>query len=170
MRVPEPGGAIVNHSNVDILLVEDSQDDIDLALHALRHAKMADIISVVRDGEEALDFLFCRAAFSHRSFDRPPKLVLLDLKLPKIDGLQVLKAIKGDPRTQPIPVVIMTSSREERDIVEGYRSGVNSYIQKPVEFDQFREAVNALGLYWMVVNQPPVSQKVRALSRENRDR
>jgi CheY-like chemotaxis protein len=104
--------------------VEDSQDDIDLALHALRSGKLGDSIAVVRDGEEALDFLFCRAAFSHRSFDRPPKLVLLDLKLPKIDGMQVLKEIKGDPRTQPIPVVIMTSSREERDIVEGYRSGV----------------------------------------------
>ena len=149
----------MDYSNVDILLVEDSQDDIDLALHALRRGKLGDTISVVRDGEEALDFLFCRGPFSHRSFDNPPKLVLLDLKLPKIDGLQVLKTIKGDPRTQPIPVVIMTSSREERDIVEGYRSGVNSYIQKPVEFDEFREAVNALGLYWMVVNQPAGSQK-----------
>jgi CheY-like chemotaxis protein len=166
MRASKPG-TIANYSNVDILLVEDSQDDIDLALHALRSGKLADTISVVRDGEEALDFLFCRGLFSHRSFDRPPKLVLLDLKLPKIDGLQVLKAIRGDPRTQPIPVVIMTSSREERDLVESYRSGVNSYIQKPVEFGQFREAVNTLGLYWMVVNQPPVSQKVRAMSRGN---
>jgi CheY-like chemotaxis protein len=152
----------VNYSNVDILLVEDSQDDIDLALNALRRGKLGDTISVARDGEEALDFLFCRAGFSHRSFDHPPKLVLLDLKLPKIDGLQVLKAIKGDPRTQPIPVVIMTSSREERDMVESYKSGVNSYIQKPVDFAQFREAVNALGLYWLVVNQPPMSHKVRA--------
>ena len=160
----------VNYSDVDILLVEDSQDDIDLALHALRGGKLGDTIAVVRDGEEALDFLFCRAAFSHRSFDHPPKLVLLDLKLPKIDGLQVLKTLKGDPRTQPIPVVMMTSSREERDMVESYKSGVNSYIQKPVEFDQFREAVNALGLYWMVVNQPPMSQKVRAVGGENRDR
>ncbi len=160
----------MDYSNVDILLVEDSQDDIDLALHALRSGKLGDTISVVRDGEEALDFLFCRGPFSHRSFDHPPKLVLLDLKLPKIDGLQVLKAIKGDPRTQPIPVVIMTSSREERDIVEGYKSGVNSYIQKPVEFSEFREAVNALGLYWMVVNQPPMNRKVRAMSGENRDR
>jgi CheY-like chemotaxis protein len=169
MRVPEPGGAIVNHSNVDILLVEDSQDDIDLDLHALRHAKLADTISVVRDGEEALDFLFCRAAFSHRSFNRPPKLVLLDLKLPKIDGLQVLKSIKSDPRTQQIPVVIMTSSREERDMVESYQSGVNSYIQKPVDFAQFREAVNVLGLYWMIVNQPPISQRVRAMGRESHE-
>ncbi len=155
------------NSDVDILLVEDSQDDIDLALHALRRGKLGDTISVVRDGEEALDFLFCRGPFAHRSFDHPPKLVLLDLKLPKIDGLQVLKAIKGDPRTQPIPVVIMTSSREERDIVEGYRSGVNSYIQKPVEFGQFREAVNALGLYWVVINQPATSQKGRAMNGEN---
>jgi CheY-like chemotaxis protein len=124
------------NSDVDILLVEDSQDDIDLALHALGGGRLGDTVSVVRDGEEALDFLFCRGPFSHRSFDRPPKLVLLDLKLPKIDGQQVRKTIKGEPRTQPIPVVIMTSSCED---VEGYRSGVNSNIQKPVEFDEFRE-------------------------------
>jgi len=156
----------VNDSSVDILLVEDSQDDIDLALHALRDGKIAGTISVVRDGEEALDFLFCQGPFSHRSFDRPPKLVLLDLKLPKFDGLQVLKALKGDPRTQPIPVVILTSSREERDLVESYRSGVNSYIQKPVDFAQFREAVNALGLYWMVVNQPPMWQRMGEMRSE----
>ena len=143
------------NSVVDILLVEDSQDDIDLALHALRQGKLANSIFVVRDGEEAADFLFCRGAYSDRSFENPPKLVLLDLKLPKIDGLQVLKQLKCDPRTQSIPVVIMTSSREERDLVEGYKSGVNSYIQKPVDFDQFRNTVKTLGMYWLVVNQPP---------------
>ena len=148
------------NSNVEILLVEDNQDDVDLALHALRQGKLANSIFVVRDGEEALDFLFCRGASSERSFDRPPKLVLLDLKLPKIDGMQVLKEVKGDPRTRSIPVVIMTSSKEERDLVEGYNSGVNSYIQKPVDFEQFRETIRTLGLYWMVVNQPPVRHDV----------
>src|SRR6266516_1137058 len=105
------------------------QDDIDLALHALRQGKLANSIFVVRDGEEALDFIFCRGQYSQRSVDHPPKLVLLDLKLPKVDGLQVLKALKGDPRTKTIPIVIMTSSKEERDMVESYNSGVNSYIQ-----------------------------------------
>lgn len=141
------------NSSVDILLVEDSQDDIDLALHALREENLANNIFVVRDGEEALDFLFCRRPFLQRRLDHPPKLVLLDLKLPKVDGLQVLKEMKGDLRTKTIPVVIMTSSGEERDMVEGYTSGVNSYIQKPVDFDQFRKTVKLLGLYWMVVNQ-----------------
>ncbi len=112
--------------------------------------------SVVRDGEEALDFLFCRGAFADRSFEHPPKLVLLDLKLPKVDGMEVLKQIKSDPRTKIIPVVIMTSSKEERDLVASYHLGANSYIQKPVDFEQFRETVKTVGLYWLVINQPPV--------------
>jgi len=141
----------------DILLVEDSQNDIDLALYALREGDLANSIFVVRDGKEALDFLFCREAFSERSFNHPPKLVLLDLKLPKIDGLQVLRQLKSDPRTKTIPVVIMTSSSEERDLVESYSLGVNSYIQKPVDFDQFRATVKTLGLYWLVVNQTPMT-------------
>jgi two-component system response regulator len=145
------------NSNIEILMVEDSEDDIDLALHALREENLANNIFVVRDGEEALDFVFCRGPFSQRCFDDLPKLILLDLKLPKIDGLQVLKQIKGDPRTKRIPVVIMTSSREERDMVEGYDSGANSYIQKPVDFDQFRKAMKTLGMYWMVVNQAPIT-------------
>jgi CheY-like chemotaxis protein len=148
------------NSSVDILLVEDNQDDIDLALHALRQGKLANSIFVVRDGEEALDFLFCRGQFLQRNIDHPPKVVLLDLKLPKVDGLQVLKAVKADPRTRTIPVVIMTSSKKERDMVESYNSGVNSYIQKPVDFDQFRSTVKTLGMYWMVVNQPPVNNGV----------
>jgi len=147
----------------EILLVEDSQNDIDLALYALREENLANSIFVVRDGKEALDFLFCRGAFADRDFDRPPKLVLLDLKLPKIDGLGVLKQLKSDPRTKTIPVVIMTSSGEERDLVEGYDLGVNSYIQKPVDFDQFRKTVKSLGLYWLVVNKSPASGHVPRL-------
>jgi len=104
-----------------------------------------------------LEFLFCTGPHSQRSFDHPPKLVLLDLKLPKVDGMQVLKQIKGDPRTKTIPVVLMTSSREERDMVSGYDLGVNSYLQKPVDFDQFRKMVKLLGMYWLVTNQAPVS-------------
>jgi two-component system response regulator len=142
---------------VDILLVEDNQDDLDLAMHALRQEKLANSIFVVRDGEEALDFLFCRGSFSGRTFDSPPKLVLLDLKLPKVDGLQVLQQLKSDPRTKSTPVVMMTSSKEERDLVESYKSGVNSFIQKPVDFDQFRKTVKSLGMYWLMVNQPPVA-------------
>lgn len=141
----------------DILLVEDNQNDIDLALYALREGDLANSIFVVRDGKEALDFLFCREAFSERSFNHPPRLVLLDLKLPKIEGLQVLKQLKSDPRTKTIPIVIMTSSNEERDLVESYSLGANSYIQKPVDFDQFREAVKTLGLYWLAVNRSPVT-------------
>jgi CheY-like chemotaxis protein len=112
-------------------------------------------IDVVRDGEEALDFLFCRGAFSSRSPERPPKLVLLDLKLPKVDGLQVLKQVKANPECRSIPVVILTSSAEQRDLVESYKLGVNSYIQKPVDIAQFRQTIKTLGLYWLVVNRPP---------------
>jgi CheY-like chemotaxis protein len=141
---------------LDILLVEDHPDDLELALHALRREKLANNIYVARDGEEALDFLFCRGTFEQRSLDHPPKLVLLDLKLPKVDGLEVLRQVKSDPRTRTIPVVIMTSSKEERDLVAGYNLGANSYIQKPVDFDQFRETVKSVGLYWLVTNQAPV--------------
>jgi two-component system, response regulator len=141
---------------VDILLVDDSQDDIDLTLHALRGENLANHVLVVHDGEEALEFLFCTGSHAGRSFDHPPKLVLLDLKMPKVDGMQVLKQIKGDPRTKTIPVVLMTSSREERDMLSGYELGVNSYIQKPVDFDEFRKAVKLLGLYWLVTNRPPL--------------
>jgi CheY-like chemotaxis protein len=154
----------MNSGELDILLVEDNQDDMDLALHALRRERLANHIFVVRDGEEALDFLFCRGAFTNRSFDYPPKLVLLDLKLPKVDGMEVLKQVKIDPRTKTIPVVIMTSSKEERDLVAGYDLGANSYIQKPVDFDQFRETVKSVGLYWLVINQPVPVNGARALA------
>src|SRR5579863_4600067 len=154
----------MNVGELDILLVEDNQDDMDLALHALRRDKLANDIFVVRDGEEALDFLFCRGAFAQRSFEHPPKLVLLDLKLPKVDGLEVLKQLKSDPRTRTIPVVIMTSSKEERDLVAGYNLGVNSYIQKPVDFDQFRETVKTIGLYWLVINLPVPANGAREVA------
>jgi two-component system response regulator len=147
----------MNPNEVDILLADDSQDDIDLTLHALRAENLANHVFVVRDGEEALDFLFCTGPHAQRSFDYPPKLVLLDLKMPKVDGLQVLKRIKSDPRTKTIPVVLLTSSREERDMANGYELGVNSYIQKPVDFSEFRRAVKTLGLYWLVTNQPPAT-------------
>jgi len=142
-------------NELKILLVEDNPNDVQLTLHALRQENLANSIQVARDGEEALDFLFCRGPFAQRSFDHPPRLVLLDLKLPKVDGLEVLRAVKGDPRTQPIPVVVLTASREEKDLVESYRLGVNGYIQKPVEFDAFRQVIKQLGLYWLVVNEPP---------------
>jgi two-component system, response regulator len=154
---------MMNPLELDILLVEDNQDDMDLALHALKREKLANNIFVARDGEEALDFLFCRGAFTHRSFDHPPKLVLLDLKLPKVDGMEVLKQVKSDPRTRTIPVVIMTSSKEERDLVAAYNLGANSYIQKPVDFDQFRETVKNVGLYWLVTNQPVPTNGVQEL-------
>jgi len=140
----------------EILLVEDSQEDVDLTLHTLRREKLANKIFIVRDGEEALDFLFCRAAFADRSFDHYPKLVLLDLKLPKVNGMQVLQQLKNDPRTKSIPVVILTSSKEERDLIDSYNLGANSYIQKPVDFEQFRKTVKNMGLYWLVTNQSPV--------------
>lgn len=142
---------------VEILLVEDSPGDAELTLHTLRHHRLANQIQIVEDGEQALDFLFCRGQYRDRSFERPPKLILLDLKLPKVDGLEVLQAIKGDERTQPIPVIVLTSSKEQVDLVRSYRLGVNSYIQKPVEFDQFQNTIRQLGLYWLLINQfPPV--------------
>ena len=132
---------------IEILLVEDNEDDVELTLHALRKENLANHIHVARDGEEALEVLFCNSAHSCRSFDHPPNLVLLDLKLPKVDGMQVLRRLKADPRTRFIPVVILTSSKEERDLVNGYGLGANSYIQKPVDFQQFREIVKNVGYY-----------------------
>jgi CheY-like chemotaxis protein len=155
----------MNLGELEILLVEDNHDDMDLALHALQRGKVANRIFVVRDGEEALDFLFCRGKYAERSFVCPPKLVLLDLKLPKVDGMEVLKEIKSDARTKTIPVVILTSSKEERDLVKSYNLGVNSYIQKPVDFDQFRETVKAAGLYWLLINQPPTLENGKSAAR-----
>jgi CheY-like chemotaxis protein len=139
-------------NEVEILLVEDNPDDVELTLHALSRENLSNQIQVVRDGEEALDFVFCRNAYHHRRFEDAPKVVLLDLKLPKVDGMEVLRAMKADPRTQTIPVVVLTSSKEERDLVESYHLGANSYIQKPVDIGQFRDTIKQLGLYWLVVN------------------
>ncbi|HXY77531.1 MAG TPA: response regulator [Candidatus Acidoferrales bacterium] len=143
---------------VEILLVEDNPADAELTLHALKKSKLANKIQLARDGEEALDFIFCRNSFANRRIDNGPRLILLDLKLPKVDGLQVLQAIKSDPRTQAIPIIVLTSSKEEQDLVRSYRLGVNSYIQKPVNFAEFQEVVRQLGMYWLIVNtKPPMS-------------
>lgn len=141
--------------SVEILLVEDNPNDEELTLYALKKNNITNHIQVVRDGAEALEYLFCTDAYAHRQINDPPKVVLLDLKLPKVDGLEVLEKVKSDARTRAIPVVMLTSSQEERDIVESYQLGVNSYIVKPVDFEQFIEAVRKLGLYWMLLNKTP---------------
>ena len=140
---------------VELLLVEDNPEDLELALRSLRKANLANHIHVARDGAEALDFIFCEGAHAGRSMADAPKLILLDLKLPKIDGIDVLRRIKGDPRTKTIPVVMLTSSKEQSDVVASYQLGVNSYIVKPVNFEQFNQAVRELGLFWLLLNQPP---------------
>jgi len=135
--------------------VEDNPNDMELTLDALRENKLANQIEVVRDGAEALDFLFAQGSYSHRNINHQPRLVLLDLKLPKVTGLEVLAKMRSDPRTRFVPVVVLTTSRQERDIVESYKLGVNSYIVKPVDFEQFNEAVRQLGFYWLLLNQLP---------------
>lgn len=140
---------------IEILLVDDSASDVELTLRALRRHNLANHIHVAEDGQEALDFLFCRDAYAERSFASKPKVIFLDLKMPKVDGIEVLRAIRGDARTRAIPVVILTSSKEQRDMVEGYKLGVNAYIQKPVDFDKFRGVIEQMGTFWLMVNQPP---------------
>lgn len=137
-----------------ILYVEDSENDIELTTEALRGLSLANEIVVARDGAEALDYLYVRGKYQSRNQDLPV-LILLDLKLPKISGLEVLKTIKSDPNLRTVPVVVLTSSREERDLVEGYRLGVNAYVVKPVDFQQFVQSVRNLGCFWAVINEPP---------------
>ena len=140
---------------VDILLVEDNPDDVELTLRSLKRVNIANRIVVVNDGAEALEFLFGTEKQKDQQVNHNPKVIFLDLKLPKIDGLEILRRIKGNERTKMIPVVVLTSSKEEQDIVESYKLGVNSYMVKPVDFDKFVEAVGKLGLYWLLLNQPP---------------
>jgi two-component system response regulator len=144
-----------NAAFVEILLVEDNPQDLELTKRALRKANLTNKIHIARDGVEAIEFLFCEGAHAARKTEDHPKVILLDLKLPKMDGLEVLKRIKADPRTRAIPVVVLTSSKEQNDIVESYHLGVNSYIVKPVNFERFAEAVQNLGMYWLLLNQPP---------------
>ncbi len=140
---------------VELLLVEDDPKDLELALRSLRKANLANRIHIARDGAEALDYIFCEGPHSARRITDAPRLILLDLKLPKIDGLDVLKRIKADPRTKTIPVVVLTSSKEQSDVIASYQLGVNSYIVKPVNFEQFSQSVRELGLFWLILNQPP---------------
>ena len=140
---------------VEILIVEDTPEDVELALRALRKANLTNKIQIVRDGAEAMEFIFAEGKYSGRKIEDGPKVVLLDLKLPKIDGMEVLRRIKSDPRTKTIPVVVLTSSKEQKDVVESYQLGVNSYIVKPVNFERFAAAVQDLGMYWLLLNQPP---------------
>lgn len=149
----------MNNQPVEILLVEDNPQDLELALRALAKAKVSNHVVVARDGAEALDFLFCEGPHAGRRIENGPKVVLLDLKLPKVDGLEVLRRIKGDARTKSIPVVVLTSSKEQSDVVESYRLGVNSYIVKPVDFERFARAVQDLGMYWVLLNEPPRLEK-----------
>ena len=140
---------------IELLIVEDNPQDLELALRSLRKVNLANHIEIARDGAEALDFIFGEGAHVGRKISDGPKVILLDLKLPKIDGLEVLKRLKTDPRTKMIPVVVLTSSKEQRDIVEIYHLGVNSYIVKPVNFEGFTDAMREVGVYWLLLNQPP---------------
>ncbi len=138
-----------------LLLVEDNPDDELMTIEALKESNIANEVIVVRDGAEALDFLFASGAYSDRDANIMPAVILLDLKLPKLDGLEVLKRLRADKRTQIIPVVILTSSDEEKDMINGYKLGINSYVRKPVDFDNFSKAIKQLGLYWMILNETP---------------
>jgi len=141
--------------SVEILLVEDNRDDAELALRSLSRSHLTNPIHVVKDGQEALDFMFCAGEYAHRSIDDLPKVILLDIKLPKVDGLEVLRQLKSDDRTRLVPVVLLTSSQEEKDMIAGYGHGANSYIVKPVDFQQFSSVMTSLGMYWLMLNEIP---------------
>jgi CheY-like chemotaxis protein len=141
---------------VEILLVEDNPEDAEMTMRALRKRNLANQVHWVKDGEEALDYLFCSGPYAGRNPAHPPKLVLLDIKMPKVDGIEVLRRVKGSD-LKSIPVVVMTSSNEERDVLESYRLGVNSYIVKPVQFEAFLETVSSIGLYWVLTNRAPTA-------------
>ena len=146
---------MVATNEVEILLVEDNPNDVELTLRALKKHNLTNKVHVVKDGAEALEYIFATGAYARRDINHNPRVILLDLKLPKVDGLEILRQIKSDERTKMIPVVVLTSSKEERDLVESYRLGANSYITKPVDFESFVKAVSELGLYWLLLNQPP---------------
>ncbi|HEX4350815.1 MAG TPA: response regulator [Verrucomicrobiae bacterium] len=142
-------------NEIEILIIEDNPDDLEMALRALHKAHLANNIQVARDGAEALEFIFAQGAYAGRKVESGPKVILLDLKLPKVDGLEVLRRVKADARTKLIPVVVLTSSKEAPDVAECYKLGVNSYIVKPVNFERFAAAVSELGMYWLLLNQSP---------------
>ncbi len=142
-------------NEIEILLVEDNPHDVEMTLRALKRHNITNKVHVVKDGVEALDYLFADEIYANRDINQSPKLVLLDLKLPKVDGLEVLRQVKSDERTKTIPIVVLTSSREEQDMIESYKLGVNSYIVKPVDFGKFLDAVGKLGLYWLLLNEQP---------------
>jgi len=145
---------VTDFRSVEILLVEDNPTDAELTMRALRRNNLANNVTWIKNGAEALDFIFCHGAYAARANDHP-KLILLDLKLPKVDGIEVLRQIKSDAGAKMIPVVVLTSSAEERDLVDSYRLGVNSYLVKPVDFERFGETVSKAGLYWMLMNKTP---------------
>jgi two-component system, response regulator len=145
-----------SHNPIDVLLVEDNYYDVDMTTHALKDAILPERIKAVHDGAEALDFIFCTGDYANRDPRQRPKLILLDLQLPKVDGFEVLRRIRADPLTEDIPVVIFTQSKEDRHIVEGYKRGANSFLVKRHDFDEFMKAIQALGIYWLVMNRPPV--------------
>ena len=147
------------YNEVEILLVEDNLSDAELIVRALRKVNLANHLIHVKDGEEALDFIFAEGSFSGREKKNMPKVILLDIKMPKVDGIEVLRQIKTNSETKRIPVVIMTSSKEEQDIIRSYELGVNSFVVKPVEFNDFAKAVSELGLYWVLINQPPAENR-----------
>jgi two-component system response regulator len=150
------------YRNNQVLLVDDSPADVELTVHALKLDRLALSITVAEDGEQALDYLFCRGIHEHRDPADRPSVILLDLNLPKVDGLQVLKALRADERTRAIPIVILTSSKESRDVIAGYRLGTSAFIQKPVDFDEFRSAIKEIAAFWLVRNEPPPAEAFAA--------